>query len=569
MQLSKSSSRIAAILRQKLLVIYATLIAMAGLGLVESAKAETLVWDARPATSFMASGTDVATINGVTITTSGTRTGSFDSAGLNQHEIQPTTSINGYTGFAFSIFNATADNESNSQATTLTFSEPVYNVSFLVGDIDGGTTYNDGTNSFSDVIEFRADGGTILPTLGAPIDPTRVSWNSATARATAISNANLSDATGSINVTFAGPINSLTIRHIGGDTNLSNPSQQGILIEDVTFTRSPRLALTKTSVGSFATFNFSLTNGPTGNFTTSVTTTAANAPVTGTQSRLGSINVATVITETGPTGWLLSSSVTCNDANAANSGNPASFSATASGSAFTIPATNIRAGAELTCSLTNTKLPTLRLRKISNGGVGSFNFSGTNGYGAITITTVTAGTVATSAIRTLSNFSTATVVTETIPADYYVSGITCTGLGSGTATVNLGAGTVSLNAAATAPGNTVVCTYTDTKFTPVLVIDKISSLPGPVSVGDIITYTYRVTNTGNITVNSINISETFNGHGSAPVPQNEILLTDAAPTGDSADTVSNNGVWSQLAPGDVISFSANYTVVQNDIDQLQ
>jgi hypothetical protein len=566
---SRSSRRVAAHLRQKIIAICVLLFALLDFGDLKSAWAETLVWNARPATSFMTGGTDIATINGVSITTSGTRIGAFDAAGLNQHEIQPATTVNGYTGFAFSIFNATADNETSSQTTTLTFSEPVYNVSFLVGDVDGGTSYNDGTNSFSDIVEFRANGGTLLPTSGTPVDATKVTWNSATGRATAISNANIADATGSITVTFAGPVTSLTIRHIAGDTNLANPTQQGILIEDVTFKRSPRLALQKTSVGSVATFNFSVTNGPTGTFTTSVTTTVAGTPVTGTQNRLGSVNVASTVTETGPTGWLLSASISCSDANAASSGNPTSFTATASSNAFTIPATNIRAGAELTCALTNTKLPTLQLRKISNGGTSSFGFSATNGYGTATITTTVSGTPTSIASRVLSNFSTATVVSETLPTDYNLTGISCTGIGAGTATPNLTSGTVTLNTSATAPGNNIICTFTNDKAFPVLTIDKTASTPGPVNVGDTITYTYRIANTGNTRINSINIAETFNGTGSAPLPQNEVLLTDAAPSGDSTDTVSNNGVWSQLAPGDVITFTANYTVVQSDIDLLQ
>lgn len=566
---SRSSRRVAAHLRQKIIAICVLLFALLDFGDLKSASAETLVWDARPATSFMTGGTDVAPINGVNITTSGTRVGAFDAAGLNQHEIQPATTVNGYTGFAFSIFNATADNESSSQTTTLTFSEPVYNVSFLVGDVDGGTTYNDGTNSFSDIIEFRANGGTVLPTTGTPVDATKVAWNNATGRATAISNVNLGDATGSITVTFAGPVTSLTIRHIAGDTNLANPTQQGILIEDVTFKRSPRLALQKTSIGSVATFNFSVTNGPAGTFTTNVTTTVAGTPVTGSQNRLGTVNVASAVTETGPTGWLLSASVTCTDANAASSGNPASFTTTATGNAFTIPATNIRAGAELTCAMTNTKLPTLQLRKISIGGTSSFGFSATNGYGTATITTTVSGTPTAIAARNLSNFSTATVVSETLPTDYNLTGISCTGIGSGTATPNLTAATITLNTSATAPGNNIVCTFTNERAFPVLTIMKSANTPGPVNVNDVITYTYHIANTGNTVINNINISEAFNGTGAAPVPLNENLTTDSAPNGDSTDTVVGNGIWSRLAPGDVVTFSANYTVVQSDIDLLQ
>ena len=535
----------------------------------QAAFAETLVWDTRPAVNFMGASTDVAVVNGVTITTSGTRTGTFDAAGLNQHEIQPTTSLSGQTGFVFSVFNGTTDNGSNSQTTTLSFSEPVYNVSLAVGDIDGGLTYNDGTNSFSDVIEFRANGGSVLPTSGTPVDASRVNWNGTTGRATAVSNINLTDLTGAVTVTFAGPVTSLTIRHIGGDTVLSNPTQQGVSIDDVTFQRSPRLALSKISNGDFGTFNYSITNGPSGTFATSVTTTASGSPVSGSLNRLGAISTATTVTETLPSGWKIENTATCTDANAANSGNPASFSAAIASNAFTVPAGNVRSGAELTCQITNTKLPTLQLRKISYGGTRGFDFSGTNGFGAATVTTTVIGSPASIPARILTNYSTTTTLTETIPPDFILTNIACTGLGSGTASSNLTAGTVTLNAAATAPGNNIVCTYTNDRPNPALALDKTSNVPGPVAVGNAITYTYRVSNTGNLPVNNINIAETFNGNGTTPVPANEALLTDSSPGGDSTDAVANNGVWSTLAPGDVITFTASYTVVQADIDYLQ
>lgn len=536
---------------------------------VSIAHAETLSWNSRPATNLIGGSTDSATVNGVTIVTSGTRAGAFDGAGLNQHEIQPAATVDGYSGFVFSIFNGTADNESNSQTTTLSFSEPVYNVSFLVGDIDGGLTYNDGTNSFTDIIEFRANAGAVLPTSGTPVDASRVNWNGGTARATAISNLNVGDATGSITVNFAGPVNSLTIRHIGGDTALANPTQQGILIEDITFSRSPRLALAKTSIAAVGTFSFDITNGPSGNLATNITTVTSGTQVTGTQFRLGSANLATTVTETGPVGWAISATATCTDSNSANSGNPASFNTTVSGTAFTIPATNVRGAAELTCAVTNTKLPTLQLRKISNGGTGTFNFSGNNGFGSAAITTITPGAVASIAEHVLANFSTATTATEAIPADYFITATSCSGLGSGTATPNFAAGTVLLDAAATAPGNVIVCTYTNERVNPALSILKTASTGGPVSVGDIITYTYRVTNTGNQLISAVTIAETFNGTGTLPVPRNEFLLADNAPSGDSTDSAANNGLWTTLGPGDIVRFTAPYTVTQSDVDQLQ
>jgi hypothetical protein len=535
----------------------------------KTASAETLSWDARPATNLFSGGSDVALINGVTITTTSSRSGSFDSAGLNQHEIQPTTSMSGYTGFVFSVFNGTTGNGSNSQTTTLTFSEPVYDLSFAVGDIDGGTTYNDGTNSFTDIVEFRANGGAVLPTTGTPVDASKVSWTASTGRARAISNANLTDTTSGITIAFAGPVTSITIRHIGGNTAISNPTQQAIVIDDVSFRRAPRLALKKTSAGDFGTFTYSITNGPSGTFTTTVTTTASGAPATGTQFRLGAAATATTITETVPTGWQVGSTALCTDANAANSGNPASFNATISSSAFTIPAGNMRSGAELTCALTNSKLPTLQLRKISNGGTGPFSFSGNNGYGSATITTSASGTAASAAVHILSNANTATTIVETIPPNYFISAISCTGLGAGSATPTLSNGNLVLNAAATAPGNVIVCTYSNDVVNPALSILKTANTSGPVNSGEIITYTYRVTNIGNQLIAGVTISELFNGTGTPPVPRYESLVADAAPAGDSSDSSPNNGSWSNLAPGDAISFTSTYTVQLRDIEQLQ
>ena len=42
-----------------------------------------------------------------------------------------------------------------------------------------------------------------------------------------------------------------------------------------------------------------------------------------------------------------------------------------------------------------------------------------------------------------------------------------------------------------------------------------------------------------------------------------------APPGDSSDTSANDGNWAVLAPGDTVTFAANYTVVQADVDNLQ
>jgi large repetitive protein len=53
-----------------------------------------------------------------------------------------------------------------------------------------------------------------------------------------------------------------------------------------------------------------------------------------------------------------------------------------------------------------------------------------------------------------------------------------------------------------------------------------------------------------------------------PAPTSPVL-TDNAPTGNSPDTNAAANIWGTLAGGDVLEFSATYTVTQDDIDLRQ
>ena len=89
-----------------------------------------------------------------------------------------------------------------------------------------------------------------------------------------------------------------------------------------------------------------------------------------------------------------------------------------------------------------------------------------------TITTITSGVGVAGATQTLTAASTSTDITETVPAGYSLASATCSGIGAGSAT--LAGNVLTLNAAATAPGNTVACTFTNTRL-PTITLTKISN----------------------------------------------------------------------------------------------
>jgi uncharacterized repeat protein (TIGR01451 family) len=101
-----------------------------------------------------------------------------------------------------------------------------------------------------------------------------------------------------------------------------------------------------------------------------------------------------------------------------------------------------------------------------------------------------------------------------------------------------------------------------------MLVTKVADKTSNVNAGDVITYTYTVTNDGNVTINNLTLADVQNAAGPAPVPGSEIL-SDTPPNGNSTDTTANDGVWDVLAPGDTLTFTATYTVKQADVDNLQ
>jgi large repetitive protein len=104
---------------------------------------------------------------------------------------------------------------------------------------------------------------------------------------------------------------------------------------------------------------------------------------------------------------------------------------------------------------------------------------------------------------------------------------------------------------------------------PALEVTKVATPDTNVSAGTLVTYTYTVRNSGNQVVTNITLNDTHLGSGPNPVPLNETLTTDAGTQNDSTDGAPNDGQWSTLAPGDVITLTATYTITQNDVDTKQ
>jgi large repetitive protein len=104
---------------------------------------------------------------------------------------------------------------------------------------------------------------------------------------------------------------------------------------------------------------------------------------------------------------------------------------------------------------------------------------------------------------------------------------------------------------------------------PGLQVTKLATPANNVPAGTTVTYTYTIRNSGNQTLTNVSLNDAHNGSGTPPVPRNESLTTDANTPLDSTDVTPNDGIWSKLAPGDVVTLTSTYIITQTDVDTRQ
>jgi uncharacterized repeat protein (TIGR01451 family) len=146
----------------------------------------------------------------------------------------------------------------------------------------------------------------------------------------------------------------------------------------------------------------------------------------------------------------------------------------------------------------DSNVPSVTIRKVSNGGTGTFTFTGNNGWATQPVSTTASGATVTSQSEALLNPNIATTITEAAPAGFTLVSINCTGVGTGSATYTVNGtagGSAALNAAATAFNNNIVCTFVNRKLAANLSITKTDGTT-TIAAGRTITYTITAANSG-------------------------------------------------------------------------
>jgi hypothetical protein len=260
-----------------------------------------------------------------------------------------------------------------------------------------------------------------------------------------------------------------------------------VLTNTVATATSATIAVQKTTLGAAGgPFTFAVTNlasTPAAITTASAGTAYPTVPLpilataTGTQVR---------ITETLATNFTIVSA-TCTDANAAASGNPTGTFGGLVGNQLTIPATNVRAKAQITCLFTNivnAAIPLVAIQKITTFQPGGpFSFSATNLAGTPSdITTTVAATAApiTPNYISVTSILNPVTLTEAANSNFNVSTGSCTDTNAATSgnPASFGAllsSVITVPVTNLKPFAKIVCTFTNAPKPATFTLQKITT----------------------------------------------------------------------------------------------
>jgi hypothetical protein len=338
-----------------------------------------------------------------------------------------------------------------------------------------------------------------------------------------------------------------------------------------------------TTGGLGGPFSFAVSNLAAAPSAITTTTIGSAAPAAPTALAVSTLNSIVQVSESSNAFFTIASA-SCTDANSVVTGNPSSFG-TLTGLLIAIPAANILPAAQINCTFTNAgKAPTISLQKALAGSgrlVAADQFSlvatGPGAPAAVT-TTGTVAAITSAPMSFTGTTNSAYTLNEAMAAGSgslitaYSKTIVCSNanpVGTNVASIN------TLPIAFTAKGGDAIsCTITNNGTpTPGLVLSKSTTPPvSSVVLGQVITYSYAVTNSGNVPMQNVKISD-LHGTPAVLVPTGGTgikaeSLTTPGPLGVAAspDSAANDGIWTTLAPGATVTFNYIYTVTQADID---
>lgn len=193
----------------------------------------------------------------------------------------------------------------------------------------------------------------------------------------------------------------------------------------------------------------------------------------------------------------------------------------------------------------------------------TFNgIAGTNALGAFTLTggstTLAPGATATfTAVYTMSTL-------DVLRGAGITNGVanTATAQGLDAQSVSYTEATNTGSATTTIPGASLLT------IAKSYVISTDGGTAGQADVGDVITYTYTVNNTGNVSLTNVSINDTHEGAavalGAGGITA-DTLVSDGA-LGNSSDASNVNGIFDTMGAGAQITFTYTHTVTQTEFD---